>query len=83
MAQQLRSRRFETRLDPATDNLITQAADARGESRSAFVVRAAREAAEQTLAPDGITPAEALAVLLKGLDDTELAACPLLRGLRR
>ncbi len=83
MAQQLRPRRFETRLDAATDDLIAQAADSLGESRSAFVVRAARQAAEKVVSPDGgITPGEALMVLLEGVDQTELAVCPLLRGLR-
>ncbi|MCL2785291.1 MAG: DUF1778 domain-containing protein [Propionibacteriaceae bacterium] len=82
MAQQLRSRRFETRLDPATDDLITQAAKAAGESRSSFVVRAARQAAEKVISPP-MTSQEALAQLLEGLDETELAACPLLRNLRR
>ncbi len=83
MAQQLRTRRFETRLDAATDDLIAQAADLLGSSRSAFVVQAARQAAEKVVRPtDEITPAQALAVLLSGLDQTELAACPLLKGLR-
>ena len=82
MSQQLRSRRFETRLDPATDDLIAQAAEVMGESRSAFVVRAAREAAEKVVSPS-LTAQEALAVLLDGLDETELANCPLLKGLRR
>jgi len=83
MPQQLRTRRFETRLDPATDNLITQAADVLGESRSSFVVRAARAAAEKTVTPpQPISVEEALAVLLEKMDSTELAACPLLKGLR-
>lgn len=83
MVQQLRNRRFETRLDATTDNLISQAAGQLDESRSAFVVRAAREAAERVLDPRP-TPsaAEALATLLAGMDESELAACPLLRGLR-
>ncbi|MCL2735488.1 MAG: DUF1778 domain-containing protein [Propionibacteriaceae bacterium] len=84
MAQQLRTRRFETRLDPDTDNLITQAADRLGESRSTFVVRAAKEAAERVVTPAGtVTPAEALAILLESVDDTHVEACPLLKGLRR
>jgi len=83
MTQQLRNRRFETRLDATTDNLISRAADSLAESRSAFVVRAAREAAERVLDPrPSQGAAEALASLLAGLDETELAACPLLRGLR-
>ena len=84
MAQQLRSRRFETRLDPASDDLIARAASSLGESRSAFVVRAAREAADKVLAPPRqISVDEALAVLLDNLDQTQLATCPLLIGLRR
>ncbi len=84
MSQQLRTRRFETRLDAATDDLIAQAADAVGESRSAFVVKAARQAAEKVVSPTGqVSAAEALAILLEGVDDTELAACPLLKGLKR
>ena len=83
MTQQLRTRRFETRLDATTDDLIAQAADALGESRSSFVVRAARQAAEKIVAPaDQISVHEALQVLLNGVSETELAACPLLRGLR-
>jgi len=83
MAQQLRNRRFETRLDATTDNLISRAAESLDESRSAFVTRAAREAAEQLLNPRPTPSAvEALTTLLAGLDETELAVCPLLRGLR-
>jgi len=83
MTQQLRTRRFETRLDPTTDDLISQAADALGESRSSFVVRAAREAAEKAVHPATTQSAhEALDVLLANLDETDLAACPLLKGLR-
>ena len=83
MTQQLRTRRFETRLDPATDDLISQAADALGESRSSFVVRSAKEAAEKVLTPTRTpTVQEALEILLGGVSETELAACPLLKGLR-
>jgi len=83
MAQQLRNRRFETRLDATSDDLISQAATTLGESRSSFVVRVSREAAERVLDPKPTpTAAEALTTLLAGLDDTELAVCPLLRGLR-
>ena len=84
MAQQLRTRRFETRLDPASDDLIARAADVLGQSRSAFVVRAAKQAAEQVLAAptETITAGQALAILLRGLDETELATCPLLKALK-
>ena len=83
MVQQLRTRRFETRLDPESDDLISQAADCLSESRSAFVVRAAREAAAKVVAPTTTVSArQALVALLEGLDETELSACPLLRGLK-
>jgi len=83
MATLLRTRRFETRLDSVTDDLIAQAAAAQQESRSSFVVRAAKEAAEKVLAPQPtITREQALAVLLNGLDESELTACPLLRALK-
>jgi len=83
MTQQLRTRRFETRLDPTTDDLISKAADALGESRSSFVVRAAKEAAEKTVNPVRTpTAREALEILLEGVSEMELAACPLLKGLR-
>ena len=80
MVQPLRSRRFETRLDADTDNLISQAADQLGESRSAFVVRAARQAAQKVVSPP-MTRQEALAVLTEGMSEAEVARCPLLRGL--
>jgi len=84
MAQQLRTRRFETRLDPTTDDLISQAADSLGESRSSFVVRAAKDAAQKVVTDTHqLTAHEALAVLLEGLDQTELASCPLLQRLKR
>ncbi|MDR0782147.1 MAG: DUF1778 domain-containing protein [Propionibacteriaceae bacterium] len=82
MSQLLRSRRFETRLDQTTDDLIARAAKIRGESRSAFVVRAAREAAEKVVSPV-MTKQEALAVLLDGLDESQLAHCPLVSSLRQ
>ena len=81
MSQQLRTRRFETRLDASTDDLIARAADALGESRSSFVVRAARQAAEKVVDSDQTTTLEALAMLLDGIDQADLAACPLLRRL--
>jgi len=84
MAQQLRTRRFETRLDPTTDDLISQAADALGESRSSFVVRAAKQAAEKVVTPTRRpTVEEVLDVLLDGIDETDLVNCPLLKGIRR
>ncbi|MDR2896224.1 MAG: DUF1778 domain-containing protein [Propionibacteriaceae bacterium] len=83
MTRTLRSRRFEARLDPETDNLITAAADQLGQSRSAFVVAAARQQASRTVnAATDMTAEQALAMLLDKLDQSQLAACPLLRGLR-
>jgi len=83
MTQQLRTRRFETRLDPSTDDLISQAADQLGESRSSFVVRAAKEAAEKVVNPPRTpTVQEAWDVLLSSVDEAKLASCPLLQGLR-
>lgn len=83
MAQQLRTRRFETRLDPTTDDMITRAADALEESRSSFVVRAAKKAAEQVLQPaDPITVDQALEVLFQNSSEADIAICPLLKALR-
>ena len=82
MAQPLRTRRFETRLDAETDNLISQAADQLGESRSAFVVRAAKDAATKVITPPGqMTRQQALAVLIEGMSEDQITNCPLLRGL--
>jgi len=72
MTQQLRTRRFEARLDPATDDLISQAARLTGQSRSSFIIGAAREAAQKALAPaPGISAQEALAIILERLDKAE------------
>ncbi|MCL1922395.1 MAG: DUF1778 domain-containing protein [Propionibacteriaceae bacterium] len=79
MAQPLRTRRFETRLDASTDNLITQAADQLGESRSAFVVAAARAAAAKVVEPSAMRQQEALSVLMDGMDESELSVCPVIR----
>jgi len=83
MTQQLRSRRFEARLDPATDDLISEAARQTNQSRSAFIIGAARAAAQQVVSPGrSVSAHEALATILGELDSSELASCPLLKGLR-
>ena len=50
-----KSRRFEARLNPDADELITQAAELLGQSRSEFVVRAAIESAQLVLARSDVT----------------------------
>ncbi|MDR1440961.1 MAG: DUF1778 domain-containing protein [Bifidobacteriaceae bacterium] len=55
MTTATRSRRLEIRLDPATDDLIGQAAAALGESRSAFVTRSMRAASARVLARADVT----------------------------
>lgn len=50
-----KSRRLEARIEPELDDLISEAARLLGESRSAFVVRVARESAERVLARADIT----------------------------
>ena len=83
MVQQLRTRRFETRLDPTTDDLIARASDVLGESRSSFVVRAAKQAAEEVLRPsNSMTVHQALEVLFQNSTEADLAACPLLKALK-
>ncbi|MDR0488614.1 MAG: DUF1778 domain-containing protein [Propionibacteriaceae bacterium] len=82
MAQPLRTRRFETRLDAETDNLISEAAEILGESRSTFVTRAAKQAATKVVSPmDQMTRRQALAVLTEGMTEAEIASCPLLKVL--
>ncbi|MCL1906892.1 MAG: DUF1778 domain-containing protein [Propionibacteriaceae bacterium] len=81
MAQPLRQRRFETRLDAQTDNLISEAADLLGVSRSAFVVRASRQAAEKVVAPGAMTRQQAIEVLLEDCDESLIESCPLMRAL--
>ena len=50
-----RTKRFETRLDEATDQLITRAAELTQMSKSAFVTGAARAEAEKIVARAEIT----------------------------
>lgn len=70
MKTQTKSRRLEARLEPSVDDLITEAARLLGESRSEFIVRAARESAERVLARADITimSARQFDVLIKSLD---------------
>ncbi len=65
-----KSRRLEARLDPVADDLIIQAARLMGESRSTFMVRAARESAERVIARADVTimPAEQFDILIESLD---------------
>lgn len=50
-----KTRRIEMRADATTERLITQAAQALGESISSFVLRAARDAASRVLARPDVT----------------------------
>ena len=70
MTAERKTRRFEARLDAETDDLISQAAALVGQSRSAFVVDAAREAADRTLARADVTlmPAEQFDAMMASLD---------------
>lgn len=71
MAGDAKTRRLEARIDPAVDNLITEAARTLGQSRSEFIVNAARESAERALARADITvmPARQLDVPVQSLDE--------------
>ena len=50
-----KTRRVELRTDPATDDLITEAASLLHIAKSAFVADAARHAAERTVARSNVT----------------------------
>ncbi|MDR1712521.1 MAG: DUF1778 domain-containing protein [Propionibacteriaceae bacterium] len=65
-----RSRRLEARLDPDTDDLITKAAAALGESRSAFVTRILRDASVRVLGRADLTlmPDELFNQVIRSLD---------------
>ena len=71
----MRDRRLEARLDPATDDLITAAAHASGETRSAFIVRSARQAAAEALGRRDVTlmSAEQFAAMMASLDSPDPA----------
>ncbi|MCA0296190.1 MAG: DUF1778 domain-containing protein [Actinobacteria bacterium] len=73
MAANTKSRRLEARLEPAIDDLITEAARTLGQSRSEFIVRAARESAERVLARADVTimSARQFDVLVASLDEPE------------
>ena len=68
-----RTRRIEARIDPESDDVIPHAAALTHESKSAFMVRAAREAAERVLARADVTlmPAEQFDQMMSSLDDAE------------
>ena len=51
--------RLEARVDYDTNTLISKAASALGESKSAFIVRAARDAAIQVVGRRDVTPMDA------------------------
>ncbi len=67
---QTKSRRLEARVEPAVDDLITEAARLLGESRSEFLVRSARESAERVLARTDLVfmSAQQFDVLVESLD---------------
>jgi uncharacterized protein (DUF1778 family) len=69
----VKSRRFEGRLDPESDKLISAAAAIVGESRSAFMVDSARERAERILARADTTlmPQAQFDALLESLDEPQ------------
>ena len=68
-----KTRRLEARIEPAVDDLITEAARTLGQSRSEFIVGAARESAERVLARADITimSARQFDVLVESLDEPE------------
>lgn len=73
MAGEIKTRRLEARLEPAIDDLINEAAQRLGQSRSEFVVQAARESAERVLARADITimSARQFDLLIESLDEPE------------
>jgi len=72
-ATEPRTRRFEARLDPESDDRIARAAALCGQSRSAFIVQAAREAADRQLARADVTlmPAAQFEAMMETLDEVE------------
>lgn len=50
-----KTRRVELRTDPATDDLIAEAAKLLNVAKSAFITDAARQAAERTVARSNVT----------------------------
>ena len=70
-----KTHRIEMRADAATKGLITQAARARRESISAFVLRAALTEADRVLARSDVTPmpADQFDELVASLDEPDEA----------
>ncbi|WP_162641491.1 DUF1778 domain-containing protein [Streptosporangium sp. 'caverna'] len=75
-----KTRRIEISVDAAAEELITQAAQARGEPISSFVLRAAHAEAGRVLARPDVTlmSSEQFNKLLSSLDEPDEA--PALRG---
>ncbi|MDR1294509.1 MAG: DUF1778 domain-containing protein [Bifidobacteriaceae bacterium] len=73
-----RSRRFEGRIDPESDSLIAEAATVTGQSKAAFMVASARQAAERILGRADVTlmSAEQFDALIASLDQPD--ALPLI-----
>ncbi|MDR0960421.1 MAG: DUF1778 domain-containing protein [Propionibacteriaceae bacterium] len=69
----LKSRRFEARIDPESDEIISRAAASTGESKSAFIIRAARQAADKLLARQDVTimPEEQFDAMMAALDQPQ------------
>lgn len=65
-----KTRRVELRTDPTTDDLITEAAELLHVAKSAFVVDAARQAAEKVIARADVTlmDPEVFDVMIQSLD---------------
>ena len=68
-----KTRRFEARIDADSDDRISRAAAMLGQSRSAFIIHAAREAADRQLARADVTlmPVEQFEAMMASLDETE------------
>ncbi len=71
----IKTRRLETRVDPDTKELISEAARLNRESVSAFMVRAARGEADRVLARANATliPVAQFDALLQSLDEPDTA----------
>jgi uncharacterized protein (DUF1778 family) len=68
-----KSRRFEGRIDPDSDSLISEAAALAGQSKAAFMVAAARAAAEKVISRADVTlmPADQFDALVASLDEPQ------------
>lgn len=73
MIMATKDRRIEMRADAAAERLISRAAQALGESVSAFVLRAAQEEARRVLSSPDVTlmPAEQFDALIAALDEPD------------